>query len=64
MAKPLCELKKTLKRDMAAYLELVQDATHVCKKCGRCANDPEVLCKPLKIAKALALYHEDEERVA
>lgn len=49
MSKPLCELKKTLKRDLKVYLQLVRDATHVCTKCGRCANDKDLLCKPAKI---------------
>jgi len=50
MTKPLCELKKSLKRDLATYVELVRNPTHVCKKCGRAANDKRLLCKPVKLA--------------
>ena len=49
MSKTLCDLKKRLKGDLAAYVQLVNRPTHVCKKCGRVANDKQLLCKPLKI---------------
>jgi hypothetical protein len=49
MSKPLCELKKSLKGELKIYIELVKDATHVCKKCGRVANDKDLLCKPVKM---------------
>ncbi|MEO8497620.1 MAG: hypothetical protein ABI614_21345 [Planctomycetota bacterium] len=49
MSKPLCELKKSLKGDLAAYILLVRDPSHVCRKCGRVANDKRLLCKPVKL---------------
>ena len=49
MPKQLCELKKTLKRDLKVYIQLVRDATHVCSKCGRSANDKDLLCRPVKL---------------
>ena len=51
MPKPLCELKKSLREDLNAYMELVRKATHVCRKCGRSAKDKLLLCKPARIAK-------------
>ena len=54
MAKTLCELKKRLKADINEYVQLVDQPTHVCKKCGRVANDKKLLCKPLKIVAAVA----------
>lgn len=49
MAKSLCELKKTLKKDFDVYVSLVNDPTHVCQKCGRVANHKKLLCKPTKL---------------
>ncbi len=49
MAKPLCELKKSLKGDLAAYIQLVRNPTHLCRKCGRAASDKRLLCKPIKL---------------
>ena len=49
MAKTLCELKKLLKSDFTAYKKLVSDATHVCTKCGRTANDKKLLCNPERL---------------
>jgi len=49
MTKPLCELKKSLKGDLHAYMKLVRVPTHVCRKCGRVANCKKLLCKPLKL---------------
>lgn len=49
MSKPLCELKKTLKRDLELYVQLVKNPTHVCKKCGRASNEKSLLCRPVKI---------------
>ena len=49
MAKPLCELKQALKHDLRDYLKLVDGATHVCRKCGRAANQKKLLCKPTKL---------------
>jgi hypothetical protein len=52
MSKQLCDLKKSLKRDLSKYILLVRDATHVCKKCGRVANDKKLLCDPVKMKDA------------
>ena len=49
MAKPLCELKKSLAQDFDCFAELVVDATHVCRRCGRAANKKKLLCKPVKL---------------
>lgn len=49
MAKSLCELKKTLKTDFGTFVSLVNNPTHVCKKCGRVANSKKLLCKPTKL---------------
>lgn len=46
MAKTLCEMKKQLKSDFLAYKLMVCNASHVCTKCGRAANDKKLLCKP------------------
>lgn len=50
MSKPLCELKKYLKRDLKTIVKLVRDPTHICEKCGRVANSKTLLCKPVKLA--------------
>ena len=55
MSKTLCELKKRLKADISEYVQLVDQPTHVCKKCGRVANEKKLLCKPLKIVAATAV---------
>ena len=52
MSKPLCELKKTLKKDFATYVSLVDNPTHVCRKCGRSANSKKLLCKPMRLPSA------------
>jgi hypothetical protein len=49
MAKTLCEMKQLLKADFNAYKQLVVDASHICTKCGRTANDKKRLCKPEKL---------------
>lgn len=49
MAKPLCEMKKSLKADAKGYMSLIRSPTHVCTKCGRSANDKRLLCKPMKL---------------
>ena len=46
MSKTLCEMKKLLKSDFVLYKQLVGNASHVCTKCGRAANDKKLLCKP------------------
>ena len=42
----LCELRKRIKEHLEEYKKLVRDPTHVCRKCGRAARDPDNLCKP------------------
>ncbi len=49
MAKTLCELKKVLKSDFTTFKLYVCDPTHVCTKCGRAANDKQMLCKPERL---------------
>jgi hypothetical protein len=49
MSKTLCEMKKQLKADFKLYKLLVTDATHICTKCGRAANDKKLLCKPERL---------------
>jgi len=50
MAKTLCDLKKLLKTDFEAYQQHVRHATHVCRKCGRVANDKQRLCKAQRLS--------------
>lgn len=50
MAKELCKHRKTtLKQDVRAYMQLVNQPTHICTKCGRAANSKKLLCHPEKI---------------
>jgi hypothetical protein len=49
MTQQLCDLKKSLKSDLAEYLELVCKPKHICEKCGRVANDKKRLCQPIRI---------------
>lgn len=49
MAKTLCEMKKLLKSDFRSYKRLVCNASHVCTKCGRAANDKNLLCRPERL---------------
>lgn len=49
MAKTLCEMKQLLKADFDDYKQLVYNASHICTKCGRAANDKKLLCKPEKL---------------
>lgn len=48
---PLCELKESLKRDLKLYMKLVDQPTHVCRKCGRAANCKKLLCKPVRLGE-------------
>jgi hypothetical protein len=49
--KSLCKLvgNKMLKKDLEAYMRLIDAPTHVCTKCGRAANSKKNLCQPEKI---------------
>ena len=49
MAKSLCKLKKSCKKEFGSYVALVNKPRHVCTKCGRAANKKKYLCKPRKI---------------
>ncbi len=49
MAKTLCELKRLLKGDIEDYIKYVDRPSHVCRKCGRVANNKKLVCKPHKI---------------
>jgi hypothetical protein len=49
MSETLCELKKLLKADLKSYKRYVREATHVCTRCGRVANDKKLLCKPERL---------------
>jgi hypothetical protein len=49
MSRTLCDLKKLLKSDFEAYKSYVCDPSHVCRKCGRVANDKQRLCKPERL---------------
>lgn len=46
----LCKWDEDTFADAAVMAEAVADATHVCRKCGRAANDRRLLCKPLPLA--------------
>ncbi len=43
--KKLCDCKKMLKKDLGAYIRLVDEPAFICRKCGRVANDEKNLCK-------------------
>lgn len=49
MAKELCKLKKSLKGEPETYMLLVNQPTHLCRKCGRVANSKKQLCDPLRL---------------
>ena len=49
MSKTLCEMKKLLKADFQLYRQFVREASHVCTKCGRAANDKKLLCRPERL---------------
>jgi hypothetical protein len=49
LMKELCKMKKALKKDLSTYMAYVIEPTHVCKKCGRAANQKKRLCKSKKI---------------
>lgn len=53
MSKKLCKIVSSdgLKEDMKAYIKLVDAPTVVCKKCGRAANEEEMVCKAKSIKK-------------
>lgn len=50
-AKSLCEWDKSDYADRDTIGPVVRDAAFACRKCGRAANDPARLCKPLKLVR-------------
>lgn len=50
MSSELCKQKKsTLKANIELYMQLVNQPTHICTKCGRAANSKKLLCHPTKL---------------
>lgn len=51
MSKKMCEMvkKNMLKDKPDKYRDLVRNADHFCKVCGRVSNKKNCLCKPEKI---------------
>jgi hypothetical protein len=50
MSNELCEQRKTtLKENIQLYMQLIDQPTHVCEKCGRAANRKKLLCHPVPI---------------
>lgn len=49
----LCKLVKNdfLKKHFSEYMDLVANPEWICRKCGRVANDPKSLCKPILLSK-------------
>lgn len=47
---PLCKWDEDAFADATVMTAAVREATHFCRKCGRAANDPRLLCKPLPLA--------------
>ncbi len=47
---PVCKWDVETFADATIMAEAVLGATHVCRKCGRAANDRHLLCKPLPLA--------------
>ena len=49
-SKAICKWSKSqYTKQMDQLLEIVCDPTHVCKDCGRVANEKKWLCKPAKM---------------
>ena len=48
----LCELTKPQNQfDMDKVVPLVNEPKHICRCCGRLANNEENLCNPIKLTK-------------
>ncbi len=49
----LCRLKKddVLKDEFVLFATLVRSPTHLCRRCGRAANDQRRLCKPVSLSE-------------
>lgn len=50
-AEALCKWDKAAYADRDTIGPVVRDAVFACRKCGRAANDPARLCKPLKLVR-------------
>ena len=50
--KSLCKLvnDKVLKKDLPAYVRLIDAPRYMCGKCGRAANRKKNLCDPLNLS--------------
>ncbi|WP_145246433.1 hypothetical protein [Aeoliella mucimassa] len=58
-SKSLCDWSKSeLKENARELALLVAEANHYCTKCGRVANDKQVLCKAKKLPRVTARKHE------
>ena len=49
MGKHLCDLSKSVKKNLDRYARLVDRPKHVCTDCGRVANNKKMLCEPKKL---------------
>ena len=50
MAKAICKWTKAqYVKQLDKLIEIVKEPTHICKDCGRVANDKKWLCKPEKL---------------
>ncbi len=63
MSKTLCELKKYLKHDLDAYIQLVYPPCFICTKCGRTANKKKYLCHSQKINEVVLNLPEPEAEI-
>lgn len=55
MAKTLCKRVKEdyLKENLKEYIKMVKEPKYICKKCGRVAENEEMLCKPKKMEQRI-----------
>ena len=49
MTKTMCKHAKDLPESMDKIIEIICNATYVCRKCARVANSDKKLCKPYHI---------------
>jgi transposase-like protein len=52
MAKHLCKLSESVKKNFETIASLVDRPRFVCTDCGRAANDKKRLCEPKRIPAA------------
>ncbi|KIX14304.1 hypothetical protein [Dethiosulfatarculus sandiegensis] len=43
--------KKDIQNNLQLFIDIVQNPTHVCMKCGRVANSADRLCKAEEIVR-------------